>query len=210
MAKLEFKVAVKGVAKVRTMTTQLAIKMANRRDLHSRWAILALNWINRNFTSEGGMVGGWKPLRPGTLAGRRGGAGRVLQDTGLLRASFVPRWSSTEAVVGSPLKTALWHEKGTGIAAGKGYIQIRPRKPGGVLAFPVAIGTAVKTKRLASGKTISLKKAEAGTAFVRYVLKNPGVPKRRMLPRENEPTLMKDLLKAAINYVKETERRANG
>lgn len=47
-----------------------------------------LKWINDNFESDGGLVGGWEPLSEVTIARRRQESNRPLQDTGLLRSSF--------------------------------------------------------------------------------------------------------------------------
>lgn len=187
-------ISVKGMARVRAILTRISNKATTREQLHMRFAIIALNWINKNFVTEGGLVGGWKPLSPNTLAGRRGGSGRILQNTGQLRASFVPAWSSESARVGSPMAIAAYHEKGT-----DPYI-IRPKKPGGFLAFKVATKTGIKTRQLKGGKTLSLPFAKGRVIFTREV-KHPGLPPRRMLPTEAE--LRPDLLKAAIEYVKE-------
>lgn len=200
--RIKLSVEVKGMARMRAVLNRLAKRATSRRDLHARWAVLALNWINKNFQSEGGMVGGWAPLRPGTLAARRGGSGRVLQDTGLLRASFIPRWTSEGASVGSAMKTALWHEEGT-----DPYV-IRPKRPGGALRFIGATKSGVKTKTLRSGRTITLRYAKGDYVFAKEV-HHPGLPARRMLPRNNEPTLLADLLRASRQYLLEQEKVGN-
>lgn len=181
----------------------LAAKGKDRTALNARWAILAMNWINRNFQTEGGMVGGWAPLSDNTLAARRKGSGRILQDTGLLRMSFTPEWTSEFARVGSPLDIALYHEQGTGIHGPKhSYYPIYPKKPGGVLRFTMATSTGVKTKEFKSGKKMTFRVAEGAATYVKYVEKHPGVAKRRMLPTENDETLMRDLYRAALDYMK--------
>ena len=201
MAQVEITVKVTGLARIQSMLTRLGNKARDRRELHARWAILALNWINKNFQTEGRLAGGWAPLKPGTLAGRRGRSGRILQDTGELRNSFVPRWTSEHASVGSPLQKALWHEKGT-----RPYV-IRPKKPGGVLVFESGGEIKVKTKTLASGRKIDIPSVTGTTkVFVRQV-NHPGLPARRMLPKADEPVLLKDLLKAAQDYVREAENQ---
>jgi phage gpG-like protein len=194
---IEITVKVNNMARVRAMVDRLGRKAQGRRDLHARWAVLAMNWINKNFQTEGGLVGGWAPLRPGTLANRRKGSGRILQDTGELRQSFVPRWTSESATVGSPLKRALWHEKGT-----RPYI-IKPKRAGGVLVFNTASGIRVKTKRLVTGKTIRLPSATGTSKVFTRLVHHPGLPARRMLPTADEPLLMRDLLKAAREYMTE-------
>lgn len=192
--RIQLSVDVRGMARMRTILNRLAKRATTRRDLHAQWAVLALNWINRNFQSEGGMVGGWKPLSPNTLAARRGGSGRILQDTGQLRASFIPRWTSEDASVGSAMKTALWHEKGTD------PYTIKPLKPGGFLRFKMATESGVKTKELKSGRKVQLRFAKGDYVYAKEV-HHPGLPARPMLPRTNEPTLMAGVMKAALQYV---------
>ena len=95
-------------------------------------------WINDNFRSQGGKVGGWKPFKYGgrivkkTAKGRDGrklatsqsivsGPGyrryvdtsaKLLQDTGLLKKSFKPFWTRRSAGIGSDLPRAVAHELG--------------------------------------------------------------------------------------------------
>lgn len=195
---IQLSVDVRGMRQVQARMRELAEKAAVRNDLHARWAILALNWIDKNFRSEGGMVGGWVPLSPNTLAARRKGSGKILQDTGLLRASFLPTWDSEKAVVGSIDPKSLWHEKGT-----KPYT-IKPLKPGGFLRFKVATESGVKTKELVTGRKIQLRFAKGDYVYAKEV-HHPGLPARPMLPRENEPTLMADLLRATVQYVQKKQ-----
>lgn len=229
---VEISIQVKGMRRMQTILGRIAKKATSRRDLHARWSILALNWINKNFQSEGGMVGGWAPLSPNTLAGRGAsyaenefgrlvrveklsatarrfanvvsgeGSGRILQNTGYLRSSFVPSWTSEQASVGSPLDIALYHEKGT-----KPYI-IRPKKPGGSLRFAVATSTGIKTRTFKSGKKISVRFAKGNYVYAKEV-HHPGLPARPMLPRANEPTLTVELMKAALGYLREQESIGN-
>lgn len=196
MAKIS--VEINGLAGVQRMLDRVSFDQKDRAEIHKRWAILALNWINKNFQTEGGLVGGWKKLSPNTLAGRRKGSGRILQDTGEMRGSFVPRWNSEEASVGSPLARSEWHERGT-----RPYT-IRPKKPGGVLRFKMATSTGVKTKTLASGRSITLNTAKGDFVYRRSV-NHPGLAARRMLPGPNEPSLMADLTKAVSDYVRAQE-----
>ena len=200
MAKgIQLSITVKGMARMRSILNRLTKKAENRRELHARWAVLALNWINRNFQSEGGLRGGWKPLSPNTLAGRRKGSGRILQDTGELRASFIPRWSSESASVGSGLDRAVFHEKGT-----KPYT-IRPIRPDGLLRFKAATESGFRQVKLKSGRTLSIPYAKGGWAYAKEV-QHPGLPARPMLPRTNEPSLLRDVMKTALDYTKEQEK----
>ena len=73
-----------------------------------------LKWIDDNFQQEGKLsVGGWQALKASTLARRRGGQGKILQDTGRLRGSFeVREATSSYVVVGSVLEYAATHNFG--------------------------------------------------------------------------------------------------
>jgi phage gpG-like protein len=71
-------------------------------------------WVQRNFRSEGGKVGGWLELAEATIArrtkGRGKGSAKILQDTGRLRASFSPFHTRRSAGIGSDIKYAKIHE----------------------------------------------------------------------------------------------------
>ena len=181
---IEMKVSVKGLHQVQRMLRQLGASVARgagTTSLHARYAIIASQWIDRNFQQEGGLAGGWRSLKPNTLASRRKGSGRILQNTGLLRASFLPAWDDKRAVVGSAQKVSLWHEKGTKGSPETPY-PIRPKKLGGVLAFQVASKSGVRTKTLKSGRRLTLPFAEGKMAFARLVM-HPGLPIRRISQR---------------------------
>ena len=153
-------VTLNGVKATEDWLKKMTFNAERRSALHERWATIAWRWIGRNFASNGGMVGGWKPLAAGTLAARRGGSGNILQDRGAggLKGSFMPEWTSEYAKVGSPLTIAAYHEYGTGTYGVRGApYPIVPKKPGGVLAFEVAAGgVGVKKIRMKSGRQISL------------------------------------------------------
>ena len=75
-------------------------------------------WVQQNFKTEGDKVGGWKPL----AAGGRWIAGKgldtsasILQDKGILRASFVPFINTRNAGIGSDLNYAKKHDQGIGV-----------------------------------------------------------------------------------------------
>mgnify|MGYP001619274387 FL=1 len=210
---IDIKVTVKGLRQVQQMLRKLGASVARgagTTSLHARYAIIASQWIDRNFQQQGGLVGGWRALRPNTIAGRRKGSSVILQDTGLLRASFVPAWDEKAAVVGSASKVSLWHEKGTKGSPETPY-PIRPKRPGGVLAFPVAAGTAGSTlvpilpKNFKKGDLIFGRKLKSRTMMFRRMVMHPGLPRRIMLPTERD--LLPQLLKTTINYVREQEQR---
>lgn len=206
---IDMKVTVRGMREVQRMLRKLGASVARgvgTTSLHARYAIIASQWIDRNFQQEGGLVGGWRALRPNTIAGRRKRSSRILQDTGLLRASFVPAWDEKAAVVGSAQKVSLWHEKGTKGSPETPY-PIRPKRPGGVLVFPVAAdGRRVKFSFSSIATKKTYKKGDM-FAFAKLVM-HPGLPRRIMLPEEAD--LMPALLRTTINYVKEQARRSVG
>jgi len=93
----------------------IAKRIKNTRSANRKVSIWLVRWVNQNFKSQGGKVGGWKPFKHG---GRRmpGGAidasAKLLQDTGRLRISFNPFFSKTEAGIGSGLRYSITHELG--------------------------------------------------------------------------------------------------
>lgn len=97
----------------------------NRTELHQRFGIQALRWIDKNFQAEGGLLsdGKWKPLADSTVRGRRRGKrkiktqaqrrryrARILQDTGRLRQSFTMRATNSSVTVGTAVPYAVYHE----------------------------------------------------------------------------------------------------
>ena len=120
-----------------------------------------------------------------------------------LQASFIPKWSESEAVVGSAMFYSLFHEKGTKGSPETPY-PIRPKKPGGFLWFKVATRFGIRTRMLKSGRKLTLPFAEGQLIRVREVI-HPGLPIRRMLPQQ--PDLMPQLLKTTLSYLREQERR---
>lgn len=113
-----------------------------------------LAWINENFETAGGNVGGWEPLAASTIA-RKGSSG-ILLDTGRLR-HFTYEVSGGSVRVGTAAQYASYHEEGTP------PYTIVPRSSKGVLRFQM------------EGGWISVKEVH-----------HPGLPKRRMLPTEEE------------------------
>lgn len=94
---------------------ELIRKVRNPAQANRRVSIWLMRWVNDNFKSQGGKVGGWKPFK---LGGRRlpgGGIDRsakLLQDEGRLRASFSPFHGRTMAGIGSDLGYAITHQLG--------------------------------------------------------------------------------------------------
>jgi len=88
--------------------------------LFNKIAIYLDRWNKENFRTQGGKVGGWKPLKAG---GRWKGKGkrrrfdrsaRILQDTGRLRLSYLPFATRREGGIRSDLPYAEAHNNGFG------------------------------------------------------------------------------------------------
>ena len=79
----------------------------------SKSAQFILRDVEQNFTSEGGLVGGWAPLAESTIKGRLRagfGAGPILQRTGKLRRSFYSIVDSQRAVISSKSPYFVYHQ----------------------------------------------------------------------------------------------------
>ena len=117
---------------------------AGRLQLMTRLGLTVLRWVDQNFASGGGKVGGWRPLRPLTIFGRRKGSAVPLSNTGLLKGSFTYAATEDEVAVGTANRVAAWHQFGTAP-----YI-IRPRFKK-ALAFPAPPGTSVPSRSSRTG-----------------------------------------------------------
>lgn len=97
-----------------------------------------LRFIDQNFREEGKLIdpSGWKPLKESTIARRRKGSSRILQDTGNLKRSFDAFGyvvGPGKVTVGTKTIYASTHQFGT---AGKG-IPARPMLPEGSRAASI-------------------------------------------------------------------------
>jgi len=92
--------------------------LKNARPAYQRAAVYLDQWVQKNFRTEGGNVGGWEPFDRG---GRwRKGYGldvsaKLLQDTGALRLSFKPFATKKTAGIGSDLDYSEFHNEGIGV-----------------------------------------------------------------------------------------------
>ena len=199
MAGVQFQVNLNQLAEMRNLLQNYAQSLGNRAELHMRYGVQALNWVDRNFRAQGGLLatGPWAKLRPNTVAARRRGSSLVLQDTGQLRQSFQMNFNNEEVVVGSGDPKALWHQAGT-----HPYV-IRP-KNAKTLAFIVAQGGNKAPLNFSSTTTRKTFKKGTNLAFAKEV-HHPGLPPRRMLPTEQE--LLPVLLRTTINYLKEMQAK---
>lgn len=90
-----------------------------RAQVNRELSVMLDQWVQRNFRSQGGQVGGWADLKRGYRVKRgRGGKTyrqtdyKILQDTGALRRSFKPEFNENEAKIGSALPYSGKHELG--------------------------------------------------------------------------------------------------
>ena len=98
--------------------------MANNADklrpFFNKATMIMLRSFDQNFREQG-RPKHWKRLSPNTIAGRRGGSSRILQDTGRLKMSTVAksgpgnlyRQGKDYLKMGSRLKIAPFHQYGT-------------------------------------------------------------------------------------------------
>lgn len=102
---------------------------------------------------------GWQPLKPSTIALRRGGSSKPLQDTGQLRMSYQGQESDNQTYVevGSNKQYASFHETGTA---------------------PYVI-------QAKSGKTLAAKLAGGGWMIFGKRVNHPGLPARPVLPAKS-------------------------
>lgn len=145
----------------------------NLRPLLKRYSVLMLRSFALNFRSEG-RPRRWKSLAPNTIAGRRKGSKRVLQNTGRLRLSATSKSGSDNVHhmtadslrMGTKMRIASYHQYGTN------PYTILPRN-----------------KKLLSFMTTS------GRVFARSV-RHPGLPARPfiMIHREDEQAMMEQAL----------------
>jgi phage gpG-like protein len=106
---------------VKVRAAAMRKELQDRRDPNARVMVYLDQWVQHNFRSEGGKVGGWAPLAAG---GRwktfsRGAVfdpnAKILQDTGRLRQSFVPFDRGGNKVgIGSDVPYSKKHEDGEG------------------------------------------------------------------------------------------------
>lgn len=77
-------------------------------------AVFLDQWVQGNFKTQGGNVGGWAPFAQGgrVRRGRFDANAKLLQDTGALRHSFLPFVKKGVAGIGSDLPYSADHEYG--------------------------------------------------------------------------------------------------
>jgi len=92
--------------------------LAAQKTAYTKASIFLDRWVQKNFKSEGGSVGGWPPLQAGGRHKKGKGldtSAKVLQDTGRGRASYKPFATRTDAGIGSDVPYMKKHEEGDGV-----------------------------------------------------------------------------------------------
>ncbi len=165
---------------------------ANKTRLHQRFAILTLQWVDRNFRQSGRLTGApWKKLTPNTIAGRRKQSSLPLRDTGQLAQSFVAKATSKSAIVGTEKQYASFHEEGVG------PFTITPKK-GKFLFFPVAKGFAGPKFKGEGGQFVGIAKK----------VNHPGITQRRILPKVKE--ILPSLISAGDKFMLQVIKKVGG
>ena len=106
---------------VRVRMGKIHAKLKNIEPTHKKISIMLDRWVQENFKTEGGNVGGWAPLKAG---GRFTGKGKnrkfdpsakILRNTTRLSKSFLPFADKKDAGIGSDLPYSKPHDEGIGI-----------------------------------------------------------------------------------------------
>lgn len=115
--------------RLRGRLRRIRLRLKHGRDFGRDALAVVDRWIQGNFTTEGGNVGGWKPLDPKTVNRRRRKSNVPLQDTGWLKRSWVYAVGRLEATLkeggkkgkvtfGKTISQAFYgsfHDKGKGV-----------------------------------------------------------------------------------------------
>jgi len=114
-------IAVRIEAKKLTARMSKLGKKFKRRQLLEMIGREQWEWVQKNFKSQGKLIGGWRSLRPNTVAAK--GHRRILFNTGELQKSFRYTIFGATVRVRSDSDIAPFHEFGT-----KGPYPIFPRR----------------------------------------------------------------------------------
>lgn len=195
MPGVTIKVTLTGDKEVYNILRRLTRMDADKSVLYDRFGLQVLNWVDKQFQTQGGQGGSpWPRLSPNTIAGRRKGSSRILQDTGRLKTSFTHRVSGRGVSVGTNVEYAPFHQFGT-----KGPYEIKP-KNAKALAFKMAGGGSAVRASFSSRATKATYRKGDKYVIVRSVM-HPGLKARSMLPSAEQITPI--LLRTARNYIAE-------
>lgn len=129
---IEFKVTKKGrsaeqraaaaalQAEIRQARAKLDEARKSMTDLttpNRRAAVFLDRWVQLNFKTEGGQVGGWEPFTYGGRLTHDGvdTSAKLLQDTGRGRLSFLPFADKKQAGIGTEIDYMEQHDRGIGV-----------------------------------------------------------------------------------------------
>lgn len=94
------------------------LEIANRSAPNRQVGAFLDSWVQQNFTSEGGNVGGWTPFKyGGRIIGWKNKAplvdpsAKLLQDTGRLRASVSAFHNADTVGIGTDVAYSIFHER---------------------------------------------------------------------------------------------------
>ena len=99
----------------------IASKLSNVEVAHKKISVLLDKWVQDNFKTEGGKVGGWAPLKAGgRWVGKKNKrrldtSAKILRKTTELQKSFIPFSNKKNAGIGSELPYSKPHDEGIGI-----------------------------------------------------------------------------------------------
>ena len=112
---------IEGVSELSRILYETQRKVSDFKEPLFKSSRLILQDVERNFVTEGGLVGGWQSLAEATVKGRLragfGGEHPILQRTGTLRRSFKGYVDSRKAIITS-----------IGVDYYKFHQSIKPRK----------------------------------------------------------------------------------
>jgi len=119
MPKTEFKLTIKPSEEIlRARFTAAMRKVKNTVIPFKKISIFLDSWVQRNFKTQGGKVGGWKKLKAGGRYVSKGKtrhfdkSAMILNDFGRLKSSFLPFSSKGNAGIGSDLPYSKQHNEG--------------------------------------------------------------------------------------------------
>jgi phage gpG-like protein len=177
VAEQTFTVEITGIPQV----TRLLAKFGDaetRRTLHQRWGIQGMNWVDENFRKQGALTGSpWAALRPSTIARRRN---KKKESILILQDSGALRGSYV----------MKYDENSATVGSPKFYsiYHEEGRAPWAIRPTTRVIGEAATTITGNSGM-------------------HPGLPQRRMLPRQTDATFMDKMKKVAVTLFNQLSKK---
>jgi phage gpG-like protein len=107
-----------GLDAVKARLAKVESSLKNNEVSFKRSVAVVDGWVQRNFRSEGGNVGGWAKLADSTIESRmrrrnKTGAIRILQDIGTLRMKWKHLFGKDYGALVSAVDYGIFHETGT-------------------------------------------------------------------------------------------------